>query len=168
MLVLAHWLLGKDGFWAFSFRPSKLENLVMFGLIGAMFLLQLVLWNLLAIPFMIMLGLVFYSLRKHKQGIEFHESDSAENGTIAGEEFQTLFGQLAGDIRFKHAFILIVVPIFSIIVYGLALAIDPPEFMIRGLYWTIVSVQTILGGILGIMAIWKNIRRGRIPSSKNQ
>ncbi len=167
MLVLAHWLLGKDGFWLFSFRPSKLENLVMFGLIGAMFLLQLVLWNLLATPFVIMLGLVFYALRKHKQGVEFQASDPVENGAMVGEEFQTLFGQLAGDVRFKHAFILVLIPIISIIVYGLALAIDPPEFMIRGLYWTIVSVQTIIGGILGIMAIWKNIRRGRIPSSKN-
>ncbi len=158
MLIVAHWLLGKDELWSSSFRPTRIENGIIAILLGGMFALQLFLWQLLAIPLILMFAIVFYALKKHKEAVFRNESEIDSYLKVI-EENHVILEELVGEVRLKHAAILLIMPFISIVVYGTALVIDPAEYLIHNLYWTIVGVQTTVGGILGITALWKTMKR---------
>ena len=135
VLIVAHWLLGFV--WPASFEPGKWSCRLAAGLIA----IGLVSWTV-AIPwalpmFVAYAGLQLLGLRRHR-----------DNTTSAD-----LFFQLHGRTPIKNLWPLVLMAPTAAGSYAALWAVNPSEFALQIVFYTVIAVQTVLGAWLTIRSL---------------
>ncbi len=141
--IISHYLLSKV--WIDDFTFTKTENFLVFLFIFILFMIQVLISRILIISLILYWVIIFYLINL------YHKKHPENKNSILSE--------LKGDIKVRNIILLLLMPIFSVIIYSLFTFIKPDDnFIDNIIYYGVVYFQTTYGFLLLVISIFKIIK----------
>ncbi|MFO8109919.1 MAG: hypothetical protein R6U17_05290 [Thermoplasmata archaeon] len=146
LYIGSHYLLGRKGIWQSEFRPSKIEDGIIFAVILFFLIIQFIALSFLVLILLGHLCIVLLALRAYSR---------RKNGP-------TILKQLEGEVELKGTLVFFFMPLLATMVYWLFTLYRPSdEFIGSVIYDGTVFIQLILGFIFYLVAIFYTLRRAK-------